>query len=69
MKPTGLKFQWDPESKKSKNENAIAIFKERDINWEYNHSFELTADFYGAGLFEKIDYISHGDGIFEIVAK
>lgn len=66
MKPTGLRFKWD---KDSKEDNAITAFKEHNINWEYDQFHNLTADFNGSGLFEKIDYIPHGDEVFEIMIK
>lgn len=63
MMRTGLQFTWE---KGSRNDNAIKIFKANNINWEYNHFGNLTADFYGIGIFEKIDFQPLGNDIFEI---
>jgi len=63
MRNTGLKFTWE---NGSKNSNAINIFKENGINWEYNHFGNLTADFYGIGIFEKVDYKHLENDDFEI---
>ena len=53
MIKTGLKFTWN---NGSKNDNAIKVFKANNINFEYNHFGSLTADFYGIGIFEKVDF-------------
>ena len=53
MIKTGLKFTWKTGSR---NDNAIKILKDNNINWEYNHFGVLTADIYGIGIFEKIDF-------------
>ena len=53
MRKTDLTFTWD---NGSKNDNAIKIFKDNNIKWEYSRFGELTADFYNIGLFLKVDY-------------
>lgn len=63
MKKTGLKFTW---KNGSQNSNAIKVFKKKNIKWEYNHFGNLTADFYGTGVFEKVDYQPLGNDDFEI---
>ena len=63
MRKTGLKFTWN---NGSKNENAIKIFKANNINFEYNHFGALTADFYGIGIFEKVDFQHIENDDFEI---
>ena len=63
MRKTGLKFTW---SKGSKNDNAIKIFKDNNINFEYDRFFNLTADFYGIGIFEKVDFQHLKNDDFEI---
>ena len=63
MRKTGLKFTWN---NGSKNENAIKIFKANNINFEYNHFGALTADFYGIGIFEKVDFQHLENDDFEI---
>lgn len=63
MKRTGLFINW---KSGSKNDNAIEELKKNGIAWEYNHFGELTADFYGIGIFEKVDF-EHVEGdVFEI---
>lgn len=39
------------------------------INWEYNNFGTLTADFYGIGIFEKVDFEYVQGDIFEICIK
>ena len=63
MRRTGLRFTW---SKGSQNDNAIKIFKANNINFEYNHFGALTADFYGIGIFEKVDFQHLENDDFEI---
>nr|DAZ66820.1 MAG TPA: hypothetical protein [Caudoviricetes sp.] len=63
MRKTGLKFTWEAGSK---NSNAISEFKKRNIAFEYNHFGELTADFYGIGIFEKVDFEQIQSNEFEI---
>ena len=63
MKKTGLRFTW---TSGSKNDNAIKIFKDNNIDFEYNHFSELTADFYGIGIFEKVDFQHLENNDFEI---
>ncbi len=63
MKRTGLFIDWKCGSK---NSNAIQEFKRNGINWEYNHFGELTADFYGIGAFEKVDFKHIQGDVFEI---
>ena len=63
MRKTGLKFTWN---NGSKNDNAIKIFKANNINFEYNHFGALTADFYGIGIFEKVDFQHIENDDFEI---
>ena len=63
MIKTGLKFTWN---NGSKNDNAINVFKDNNINFEYNHFGSLTADFYGIGIFEKVDFQHIENDDFEI---
>lgn len=39
------------------------------INWEYNNFGTLTDDFYGIGIFEKVDFEYVQGDIFEICIK
>lgn len=63
MKKTGLKFTW---VSGSKNSNAISELKKNNILFEYNHFGELTADFYGIGIFEKVGFEHVQGDVFEI---
>ena len=63
MIDAGLKFTW---KNGSMNRNAIEVFKENGIAWEYNRFGNLTADFYGIGIFEKVDYKHLKNDDFEL---
>lgn len=64
MRKTGLLFDWE---KGSLNTSAIEVFKKNKIPYEYNKYGVLTADFYGIGIFEKIDFENIKNDTFEIV--
>ena len=63
MRGIGLFINWESGNK---NSNAIQKFEKNGINWEYNHFGTLTADFYGIGIFEKIDFEHIQGDVFEI---
>lgn len=63
MRKTGLKFTWEAGSK---NSNAIKVLKRKNISFEYDHFGNLTADFYGIGIFEKVDFEQIKSNEFEI---
>ena len=63
MRKTGLKFTWE---KGSKNSNAVKVFKKNNISFEYDNFGNLTADFYGIGIFEKVDFQHLENDDFEI---
>lgn len=60
---TGLFINWETGSK---NSNAISEPKKNNILFEYNHFGELTADFYGIGIFGKVDFEHVQGDVFEI---
>ena len=66
MKRTGLFIKW---KSGSKNDNAIKELKRNGIAWEYNRFGELTADFYGIGIFQKVDYEHIENDNYEICAN
>lgn len=66
MRKTGIYFNWE---NGSKNSNSISEFKKRNVAFEYNHFGELTADFCGIGVFEKVDFEHIQGDQFEICAK
>lgn len=63
MRRTGLKFTWEAGSK---NSNAIRVLKGKNISFKYDHFGNLTADFYGIGIFEKVDFEQIQSNEFEI---
>lgn len=63
MRRTGIRFIWVTGSLSS---NAIKVLKQRNIAFEYDHLGKLTADFYGIGIFEKIDFEHVKEDEFEI---
>lgn len=63
MRKTGLKFTWEAGTK---NSNAIKVLKEKNISFKYDHFGNLTADFYGIGIFEKVDFEQIQSNEFEI---
>lgn len=62
MRKTGMRFTWET----TKNGDAINELKKNGIAFEYNHFGELTADFYGIGIFEKVDFEHVQGDVFEI---
>lgn len=62
MRKTGMRFTWET----TKNSDAINELKKNNIAFEYNHFGELTADFYGIGIFEKVDFEHVQGDVFEI---
>lgn len=63
MRKTGIRFIWVTGSL---NSNAIKVFMGKNIAFEYDHFGNLTADFYGIGIFEKIDFEHIKEDEFEI---
>lgn len=63
MRKTGLKFTWEAGSK---NSNAIRVLKGKNISFKYDHFGNLTADFYGIGIFEKVDFEQIQSNEFDI---
>lgn len=63
MRGTGLFINLESGNK---NSNAIQEFEKNGTNWEYNHFGTLTADFYGIGIFEKVDFEHIQGDVFEI---
>lgn len=61
---TSLFFRW--QHLESKNEAAIRVFKQLNIQYKYNHFGNLMADFYGVGLWENVEYKHIKEDVFEI---
>lgn len=64
---TSLFFRW--QHLESKNEAAIRVFKQLNIQYKYNHFGNLMADFYGVGLWENVEYKHIKEDVFEICRK
>lgn len=62
MRRTGIRFTWLT----TKSNDAIKELEKNNIEFEYSHFGELTADFYGIGIFEKVDFEHVHDDVFEI---
>ena len=66
MKKYNFTVEWE---KGSINDNIIKFLKENNIDFYYNHYFQLVADLYGTGQYFKFDY-EHIEGkTFGIIAK
>lgn len=65
MIKTGIRFTWLT----TKNNDAIKELEKNNVAFEYSHFGELTADFYGIGIFEKVDFEHVHDNVFEICAE
>lgn len=65
MRRTGINFKWET----SKNNDATKALEKLNIAWEYNHFGTLTADFYGIGVYEKLDFEHVQGDVFEICAE
>ena len=63
MRKTGYKFTWE---KGCKDDNAIKIFMDNNIQFYYDQYFNLKADFFGTGIFEKVAYKHLENDDFEI---
>lgn len=63
MRRTGIRFILVTGSLSS---NAIKVLNQRNIAFEYDHFGKLTADFYGIGIFEKIDFEHVKEDEFDI---
>lgn len=64
---TSLFFRW--RQLESKNEAAIRVFKQLNIQYKYDHFGILMADFYGVGLWEAVEYKHIKNDVFEICRK
>lgn len=64
---TSLFFRW--QQLESKNEAAIRVFKQLNIQYKYDHFGNLMADFYGVGLWENVEYKHIKEDVFEICRK
>lgn len=55
--------------KSSFNNNIVKFLKANDIDFHYNHFFQLVADFYGNGKYFTFDYEQISGDIFGVILK
>ena len=66
MKKYAFTIEW---TKSSFNNNIVKFLKANDIDFHYNHFFQLVADFYGNGKYFTFDYEQISEDIFGVILK
>ena len=66
MKKYAFTIEW---TKSSFNNNIVKFLKANDIDFHYNHFFQLVADFYGNGKYFTFDYEQISGDIFGVTLK
>lgn len=66
MKKYAFTIEW---TKSSFNNNIVKFLKANDIDFHYNHFFQLVADFYGNGKYFTFDYEQISGDIFGVILK
>ena len=66
MKKYAFTIEW---TKSSFNNNIVKFLKANDIDFHYNHFFQLVADFYGNGKYFTFDYERISGDIFGVILK
>lgn len=66
MKKYVFTIEW---TKSSFNNNIVKFLKANDIDFHYNHFFQLVADFYGNGKYFTFDYEQISGDIFGVILK
>ena len=56
-------------TKSSFNNNIVKFLKANNIDFHYNHFFQLVADFYGNGKYFTFDYEQISGDIFGVILK
>ena len=51
------------------NDNIVKFLKANNIDFHYNHFFQLVADFYGNGKYFTFDYEQISGDIFGVILK
>ena len=51
------------------NDNIVKFLKANNIDFHYNHFFQLVADFYGNGKYFTFDYEKINGDIFGIILE
>ena len=66
MKKYAFTIEW---TKSSFNNNIVKFLKANNIDYHYNHFFQLVADFYGNGKYFTFDYEQISGDIFGVILK
>lgn len=66
MKKYAFTIEW---TKSSFNNNIVKFLKSNNIDFHYNHFFQLVADFYGNGKYFTFDYEQINGDIFGVILK
>ena len=66
MKNYLFTFEW---VSGSMNDNIIKWLKQNNIDWHYNHFFELVADVYGISQYLKFDYEKISGELYGVFIK
>ena len=66
MKKYAFTIEW---TKSSFNNIIVKFLKANDIDFHYNHFFQLVADFYGNGKYFTFDYEQISGDIFGVILK
>ena len=66
MKKYAFTIEW---TKSSFNNNIVKFLKANDIDFHYNHFFQLVSDFYGNGKYFTFDYEQISGDIFGVILK
>ena len=66
MKKYAFTIEW---TKSSFNNNIVKFLKANDIDFHYNHFFQLVANFYGNGKYFTFDYEQISGDIFGVILK
>lgn len=66
MKKYAFTIEW---IKSSFNNNIVRFLKSNNIDFHYNHFFQLVADFYGNGKYFTFDYEQISGDIFGVILK
>ena len=66
MKKYAFTIEW---TKSSFNNNIVKFLKANNIDFHYNHFFQLVAAFYGNGKYFTFDYEQISGDIFGVILK
>ena len=66
MKKYAFTIEW---KNGSINDNIVKLLKAKNIDFHYNHFFQLVADVYGIGKYFTFDYEKINGNIFGIILE